>query len=200
MRTVLRGRAGGRVAFWGVLCARNAVCGSGLRPDLLDSKRRDDCWPDVSDPVGHGVLEQAASRELDVSLEEALAILAALVLMAGERKGNAAFALADLLQPTWARAAVRGTCRLGSTAVMSAAIAALRTWRWSSGKGGTVFKQSAAIASSHAGFQSLSRHSGRARAKAAFGSFRPGIGPGLVPLSVVSRTLVGFLSRLRGAH
>jgi hypothetical protein len=32
-----------------------------------------------------------------VSLEEAQAILAALVLMAGERKGNAAFALADLL-------------------------------------------------------------------------------------------------------
>jgi hypothetical protein len=36
-------------------------------------------------------------REVDVSLEEAQAILAALVLMAGERKGNAAFALADLL-------------------------------------------------------------------------------------------------------
>jgi hypothetical protein len=32
-----------------------------------------------------------------VSLEEAQAILAALVLMAGERKRNAAFALADLL-------------------------------------------------------------------------------------------------------
>jgi hypothetical protein len=32
-----------------------------------------------------------------LSLEEAQAILAALVLMAGERKGNAAFALADLL-------------------------------------------------------------------------------------------------------
>jgi hypothetical protein len=36
-------------------------------------------------------------REVDVSLEEAQAILAALVVMAGERKGNAAFALADLL-------------------------------------------------------------------------------------------------------
>jgi hypothetical protein len=36
-------------------------------------------------------------REVNVSLEEAQAILAALVLMAGERKGNAAFALADLL-------------------------------------------------------------------------------------------------------
>jgi hypothetical protein len=36
-------------------------------------------------------------REIDVSLEEAQATLAALVLMAGERKGNAAFALADLL-------------------------------------------------------------------------------------------------------
>jgi hypothetical protein len=36
-------------------------------------------------------------REVDVSLEEAQATLAALVLMAGERKGNAAFALADLL-------------------------------------------------------------------------------------------------------
>jgi hypothetical protein len=36
-------------------------------------------------------------REVDVSLEEAQAILAALVLMAGERKGNAAYALAELL-------------------------------------------------------------------------------------------------------
>jgi hypothetical protein len=36
-------------------------------------------------------------REVDVSLEEAQAVLAALVLMAGERKGNAAFALAELL-------------------------------------------------------------------------------------------------------
>jgi hypothetical protein len=36
-------------------------------------------------------------REVDVSLEEAQATLAALVLMAGERKENAAFALADLL-------------------------------------------------------------------------------------------------------
>jgi hypothetical protein len=33
-----------------------------------------------------------------VSLEEAQAILAALVVMAGERKSNAAFALADLCQ------------------------------------------------------------------------------------------------------
>ena len=32
-----------------------------------------------------------------MSLEEAQATLAALVLMAGERKGNAAFGLADLL-------------------------------------------------------------------------------------------------------
>ena len=36
-------------------------------------------------------------REVDVSLEEAQATLAALVLLAGERKGNAAFARADLL-------------------------------------------------------------------------------------------------------
>jgi hypothetical protein len=36
-------------------------------------------------------------REVDVSLEEAQAVLAALVLIAGERKSNAAFALADLL-------------------------------------------------------------------------------------------------------
>jgi hypothetical protein len=36
-------------------------------------------------------------REVNLSLEEAQAVLAALVLMAGERKGNAAFALADLL-------------------------------------------------------------------------------------------------------
>jgi hypothetical protein len=35
--------------------------------------------------------------EVDVSLEEAQAILAALGVMAGERKGNAAYALADLL-------------------------------------------------------------------------------------------------------
>ena len=50
------------------------------------------------------------------SLEEAQAILAALVVMAGERKGNAAYALADLLSRrglerpcetlvTWAREA-----------------------------------------------------------------------------------------------
>jgi hypothetical protein len=36
-------------------------------------------------------------REVDVSLEEAQAVLAALILLAGERKSNAAFALADLL-------------------------------------------------------------------------------------------------------
>jgi hypothetical protein len=36
-------------------------------------------------------------REVDVSLEEAQAVLAALVLLAGERKRNAAFALAELL-------------------------------------------------------------------------------------------------------
>ena len=36
-------------------------------------------------------------REVDVTLEEAQAILAALVVMAGERKENAAYALADLL-------------------------------------------------------------------------------------------------------
>jgi hypothetical protein len=36
-------------------------------------------------------------REVDVSLEEAQAVLAALVLLAGERKGNAASALAELL-------------------------------------------------------------------------------------------------------
>ena len=36
-------------------------------------------------------------REVDVSLEEAQAILAALAVMAGERKGNAAYALAELL-------------------------------------------------------------------------------------------------------
>jgi hypothetical protein len=34
---------------------------------------------------------------VNVSLEEAQAILSALVLIASERKGNAAFALADLL-------------------------------------------------------------------------------------------------------
>jgi hypothetical protein len=36
-------------------------------------------------------------REVDVSLEEAQAVLAALVLLAGERKRNAAYALAELL-------------------------------------------------------------------------------------------------------
>jgi hypothetical protein len=36
-------------------------------------------------------------REVDVGLEEAQAVLATLVLLAGERKRNAAFALADLL-------------------------------------------------------------------------------------------------------
>jgi hypothetical protein len=36
-------------------------------------------------------------REVDVSLEEAQAVLAALVLLASERKRNAAFALAELL-------------------------------------------------------------------------------------------------------
>jgi hypothetical protein len=40
----------------------------------------------------------ADKRPRAMSLEEAQAILAALVLMAGERKGNAAFALADLCQ------------------------------------------------------------------------------------------------------
>lgn len=35
--------------------------------------------------------------EVDVSLEKAQAMLAALVVMAGERKANAAYALADLL-------------------------------------------------------------------------------------------------------
>jgi hypothetical protein len=36
-------------------------------------------------------------REVDVSLEEAQAVLAALVLLAGERRHNAAYALAELL-------------------------------------------------------------------------------------------------------
>jgi hypothetical protein len=36
-------------------------------------------------------------REIDVSLEEAQATLAALVLLAGEQKRNAALALAELL-------------------------------------------------------------------------------------------------------
>jgi hypothetical protein len=36
-------------------------------------------------------------REVDVRLEEAQAILAALAVMAGERKRNAAYALAELL-------------------------------------------------------------------------------------------------------
>jgi hypothetical protein len=55
-------------------------------------------------------------RDVDVSLEEAQAVLAALALLAGERKRNAAFALAELLSRrglerpceafvAWARAA-----------------------------------------------------------------------------------------------
>jgi hypothetical protein len=47
-------------------------------------------------------------REVDVSLEEAQAILAALVLLAGERKRNAAFALADMLS----RRGVERPCEL----------------------------------------------------------------------------------------
>ena len=47
--------------------------------------------------AGEPVRASRLCREVDVSLEEAQAILAALVLMARERKGNAAFALADLL-------------------------------------------------------------------------------------------------------
>jgi hypothetical protein len=45
-------------------------------------------------------------REVAVSLEEAQAILAAVLVMAGDRKGNAAFALADLLS----RRALERTC------------------------------------------------------------------------------------------
>jgi hypothetical protein len=55
-------------------------------------------------------------REVDVTLEEAQAVLAALVLLSGERKRNAAYALAELLSRrglerpcetlvTWAREA-----------------------------------------------------------------------------------------------
>jgi hypothetical protein len=36
-------------------------------------------------------------READLALEEAQAVLAALALLAGDRKGNAAYALAELL-------------------------------------------------------------------------------------------------------
>ena len=52
-------------------------------------------------------------RDVDVSLEEAQAILAALVVMAGERKGNAAYALAELLSLARTRASLRDTCRVG---------------------------------------------------------------------------------------
>jgi hypothetical protein len=52
-------------------------------------------------------------REVNVSLEEAQAILAALVVMAGERKGNAAFALADLLSRRGLERPAR-TCRVGA--------------------------------------------------------------------------------------
>jgi hypothetical protein len=43
-----------------------------------------------------------------VSLEEAQAVLAALALLVGERKGNAAFALADLLS----RRGLERTCEV----------------------------------------------------------------------------------------
>jgi len=42
-------------------------------------------------------------REVDISLEEAQAVLAALVLLAGEGKQNAAYALAEAPQPARAR-------------------------------------------------------------------------------------------------
>jgi hypothetical protein len=56
-------------------------------------------------------------REVDVSLEEAQAILAALVVMAGERKENAAYALADLLSRPRAGASLRDTCGVGARGV-----------------------------------------------------------------------------------
>jgi hypothetical protein len=49
-------------------------------------------------------------REVNVSLQEAQAVFAGLVLLAGDRKGNAAFALADLLSR-------RGMERPGETLV-----------------------------------------------------------------------------------
>ena len=59
---------------------------------------------------GRAPLARAPLSRDHVSLEEAQAILAALVVMAGERKGNAAFALADLLS-------LRGRDRLCETLV-----------------------------------------------------------------------------------
>jgi hypothetical protein len=53
-------------------------------------------------------------REVDVSLEEAQATLAALALMAGERKGNAAFALADLLSRRGLERPCETLCRVGA--------------------------------------------------------------------------------------
>jgi hypothetical protein len=50
-----------------------------------------------------------------VSLEEAQAVLAALALLVGERKRNAAYALAELLSPPpRSRASLRDTCGVGS--------------------------------------------------------------------------------------
>jgi hypothetical protein len=48
---------------------------------------------------------------------EAQAILAALVLLAGERKSNAAFALADLLSRRGLERPCETTCRVGSRGV-----------------------------------------------------------------------------------
>jgi hypothetical protein len=49
--------------------------------------------PDRVEAHGHG----RYCREVDVTFEEAQAVLAALALLVGDRKRNAAFALAELL-------------------------------------------------------------------------------------------------------
>jgi hypothetical protein len=54
-------------------------------------------------------------REVNVSLEEAQAVLAALVLMPGERKVNTAYALAELLS-RGDGTSLRDTCRLARSA------------------------------------------------------------------------------------
>jgi hypothetical protein len=56
-------------------------------------------------------------REVDVSLEEAQAVLAALGLLAGKRKRNAAFALAELLSRPGLEQTCEPTCRLGARGV-----------------------------------------------------------------------------------
>ncbi len=85
------------------------IAGTSPKPSLLLMSSSTLAWPKPSSSAScwdkaperypraalrwHGRL----CREVDVSLEEAQAVLAALALMATKQKSNAAFALADLM-------------------------------------------------------------------------------------------------------